>query len=122
MPADTRTLTIAATAGSSATPADGFAHFVHGGEAGLSRFHGTVTCLQVGPGGTVQLSGTVLDGATAAGIVIAGQDYAFTLTVGKGQQAFSLPRFAPAGALAPCGGGRPIVVPITQGLLRTAPG
>lgn len=112
---DTRKLTVHAETAGAATSAAGFVQFNHLSPNGLSRFRGSVTCLSVDETGTVQISGSVLKGITASGVVLTGKDYAFTIQTDSSPQAFSLPGFADAGTLAPCSGGRPELVPVTQG-------
>ncbi len=101
---DLRILAVDAQADGSGI-ASGITSFVHVAPAGVSRFVGTVACFRQDGGGQVQLSGQVLDGATAAGVVLTGKDYFFTLEADGGPQAFSLPSFAEAGARSGCSGG-----------------
>ena len=83
---------------------------------GISRFKGTVTCLQI-TGAVAQISGTVTRGETAAGVILTGKQYAFTITLGD-TQSFSLPRFAPK--IDPCSGGNLTkTVAVTQGHYAT---
>jgi hypothetical protein len=89
--------------------------FQHGSPNGISRFKGTVTCLQI-RGEVAQISGTVTRGETATGTILTGQEYAFTITLGDTQR-FSLPRFA--ATIDPCSGGRPQTVAVTQGHYKT---
>lgn len=121
LPDDTRKLTInAATAGDA--HGTGFVYFRHLGPLGLSAFRGAVTCLSVDPTGTVRVTGTVDRGVTASGMVLDGRDFAFTIQPYDPDPTFALPRLAPGGTLAPCGGGRTDVpvVPITEGALHVA--
>lgn len=117
---DTRKLTLHARTAEASAGGHGFVHFTHHSPAGLSRFHGAVTCLRIDAEGVVQLSGRVVRGETAAGVVLAGKDFAFTLDVGSDPQRFSLPRFKDATTLDPCSGGRPVIVPVSQGQIRLA--
>jgi len=112
--ADLRVLAVDARSDSSG-PADGTVSFVHVAPAGVSRFVGTVTCLSHDDVGQVQLSGQVLEGVTASGVVLTGRDFFFTLLVGEGPQAFSLPGFADAGTRGGCSGGNAQRVPVTYG-------
>jgi len=112
--ADLRVLAVDARSDTSG-PADGTVSFVHVAPTGVSRFVGTVTCLNHDDAGQVQLSGQVLEGVTAAGAVLTGRDFFFTLLVGDGPQAFSLPGFADAGARGGCSGGSAQRVPVTYG-------
>lgn len=112
--ADTRSLVIAAEQHGTPTDADGAVRFVHLGPAGLSRFRGVVDCLQLTEAGLVQISGRVTGGVTAAGIVLDGLDYAFTIST-SGAQSFSLPRFGVADSIEPCSGGRVEIVPVSGG-------
>ncbi len=114
LPEDTRKLTINAQSEGAPTSASGFVQFIHNSPIGVSRFRGTVSCLTIGETGLVQVSGTVLDGVTAAGVVLDGKDYAFTIRAGTSPQTFSLPRFGDPGTLTPCGGGRLEMVTVTQ--------
>jgi len=104
--ADLRVLTVGAEADDPGS-ADGIMTFVHVAPAGVSRFVGAVTCLAIDDGGKVQLSGSVLDGVTAAGVELTGKDFLFTLVVNEGPQSFSLPAFADAGVRGRCSGGSP---------------
>jgi len=101
---DLRILAVDAQADGSGI-ASGITSFVHVAPAGVSRFVGTVACFRQDGGGQVQLSGQVLDGATAAGVVLTGKDFFFTLAADGGPQAFSLPSFADAGTRSGCSGG-----------------
>lgn len=112
--ADLRVLAVDARSDSSG-PAEGTVSFVHVAPAGVSRFVGTVTCLSQDDTGQVQFSGQVLEGVTAAGAVLTGKDFFFTLLVGDEPQAFSLPGFADAGARGGCSGGSAQRVPVTYG-------
>ncbi len=115
LPGDTRVLVVKAAAADGAT-AEGRVRFVHHSRAnGLSRFAGIVSCLRI-VGDTAQISGTVTRGRTAAGVVLTGKQYAFTLGLGEAPS-FSLPRFADE--LVACGGGRPETVAVTAGGFRT---
>jgi len=111
-PKDTRRLTIQAEP-TDGGAADGRVTFQHNNDPnGVSRFKGTVTCLQI-TGATTQISGTVTRGETAAGVILTGKQYAFTITLGDTQR-FSLPRFA--ATIDPCSGGNPTkAVAVTQG-------
>jgi len=111
---DLRVLAVDARSDSSGR-ADGTVSFVHVAPAGVSRLVGTVTCLSHDDAGRVQLSGQVLDGVTAAGAVLTGKDFFFTLLDGDGPQAFSLPGFAESGARGGCSGGNAQWVPVTYG-------
>jgi len=112
---DTRRLTIKAEPTNSGA-ADGRVTFQHDNDPnGISRFKGTVTCLQV-TGAVAQISGTVTRGETAAGAILTGKQYAFTITLGD-TQSFSLPRFA--ATIEPCSGGRAETVAVTQGHYTT---
>jgi len=91
--------------------------FVHRGVAGVSRFTGEVACA-VHDGDVVRLTGRVVEGETAAGVVLSGKDFGFTLGVGAGPQTFSLPRFGAPGTLVACSGGQATQVPVTAGHLR----
>jgi len=95
----------------------GRVRFVHRGVAGVSRFTGDVTCA-VHDGDVVRLTGRVVTGETAAGVVLSGKDFGFTLAVGAGPQTFSLPRFGDPGTLVACSGGQATQVPVTAGHLR----
>ena len=95
----------------------GRVRFVHRGVAGVSRFTGDVTCA-VHDGDVVRLTGRVVTGETAAGVVLSGKDFGFTLAVGAGPQTFSLPRFDAPGMLVACSGGQAAQVPVTAGHLR----
>ncbi len=115
LPGDTRVLAVHAATTDGAV-ADGRVTFAHRSSAnGLSRFSGTVSCLRI-VGATAQISGTVTRGRTAAGVVLTGKQYAFTLMLGEAPT-FSLPRFADQ--LVACGGGRPETVAVTAGGFRT---
>jgi len=94
----------------------GRVRFMHRGVAGVSRFTGDVTCT-VRDGDVIRLTGRVVTGETAAGVVLSGKDFGFTLGVGPGPQTFSLPRFG-APALVACSGGQATQVPVTAGHLR----
>ncbi len=95
----------------------GRVRFVHRGVAGVSRFTGDVTCA-VHDGDVVRLTGRVVTGKTAAGVVLSGKDFGFTLGVGAAPQTFSLPRFGAPGTLVACSGGQATQVPVTAGHLR----
>lgn len=110
---DTRRLTVKAE---STATSQGKLTFAHRAPAGISRFRGTITCLRSAPDGTVDISGTVANGQTASGVVLDGRDFAFTLETEPSDQSFSLPRFG--AGLADCSGGRPELVPVTEGRLR----
>ena len=107
---DVRRLSVRASDGA------GRVRFVHRGVAGVSRFTGDVTCA-VHDGDVVRLTGRVVTGETAAGVVLSGKDFGFTLGVGAGSSTFSLPRFGAPG-LAACSGGQATQVPVTAGHLR----
>ncbi len=107
---DTRKLTISAQAGSAS---GGMVQFIHNSPAGLTRFRGTVSCFNVS-GGTVQLSGVIEKGETATGALLDGKAFGFTINTSASPQAFSLPSFADAGGIPPCGGGRGETVPVTE--------
>lgn len=94
---DTRRVTVAATYDG------GVVRFRHWAPAGLSSFVATVSCLAE-QGGVVFLTGEVVRGKTAAGVVLDGRDFGMTLVPGAEPQRFSLPRFGPPGTLAPCSG------------------
>ncbi len=113
-PNDTRRLTIKAEP-TDGGAADGRVTFQHDSPNGVSRFKGTVTCLQI-TDGVAKITGTVTRGETATGTVLTGMPYAFTITLGD-TQSFSLPSFDPT--IDPCGGSpkRPAVV--TQGHYTT---
>jgi len=113
-PSDTRRLTIKAEP-TDGGAADGRVTFQHDSPNGISRFKGTVTCLKI-TDEVAQISGTVTRGETAAGVVLTGRQYTFTITLGD-TQSFSLPRFAPK--IDPCSGGRPDTVAVTQGHYTT---
>ncbi len=114
-PNDTRRLTVQAEPADGGA-ADGRVTFQHDNDPnGISRFTGTVTCLQI-IGAVAQISGTVTRGETAAGGILTGKQYAFTITLGD-TQTFSLPRFA--ATIDPCSGGRPNTVAVTQGHYTT---
>jgi len=95
--------------------ASGITSFVHVAPAGVSRFVGTVACFRRDGDGEVQFSGQVLDGATAAGVVLTGKDFSFTLEADGRPQAFSLPSFADAGTQGGCSGGSVQRVAVTFG-------
>lgn len=111
---DLRILAVGAQADDSGI-ASGVTSFVHVAPAGVSRFVGTVACFRQDGGGQVQLSGQVLDGVTAAGVVLTGKDFFFTLEADGGPQAFSLPSFAEAGTRSGCSGGGAQRVAVTAG-------
>jgi hypothetical protein len=111
---DTRKLTVHAQTAGVAREASGFVHFTHQSPSGLSRFRGSITCLSIAADGTAQITGSVLNGVTAAGVVLAGKDYAFTIQTSTNPQTFTLPTFAASGALQPCSGSTRILVPVTQ--------
>ena len=115
-PNDTRRLTIKAEP-TDGGAADGRVTFQHNNDPnGISRFKGTVTCLQI-TGAVAQISGTVTRGETALGVILTGKQYAFTITLGDTQR-FSLPRFADT--IVPCSGGNPTkTVAVTQGHYTT---
>ncbi len=114
-PNDTRRLTVKAEPADGGS-AEGRVSFQHDNDPnGISRFKGTVTCLRI-TGAVAQISGTVTRGETAAGVVLTGKQYAFTVSLGDTQR-FSLPRFGDT--IAPCGGGRPETVAVTQGQFKT---
>ncbi len=118
---DTRVLAIEAVSTGATTDADGLVQFIHLGPAGLSRFGGIVDCLQLNEDGIVQISGRVTRGETAAGNVLDGLDYAFSVHA-TGAQSFSLPRFGAAGSIEPCSGGRAETVLVSEGrFVATAP-
>ncbi len=108
---DTRKLTV--TAQSAGASANGTVAFIHNSPAGLTRFRGTVSCLNVSAG-TVQVSGTIDKGETATGALLDGKAFAFTIATGTSPQRFSLPNFGDAGSIAPCSGGRSETVPVTE--------
>ncbi len=95
----------------------GRVRFVHRGVAGVSRFTGKVACA-VHDGDVIRLTGRVVTGETAAGVVLSGKDFGFTLGVGVEPQTFSLPRFDAPGKLVACSGGQTTQVPVTAGQLR----
>ena len=109
---DTRKLTISAQSagGSGGT---GTIRFIHNSPAGLTRFRGTVSCVNA-RGGTVQVTGMIDKGETATGALLDGKAFAFTIATSSKPQTFSLPIFADAGAIAACSGGRPETVPVTE--------
>lgn len=111
---DLRILAVDAQADDSGV-ASGITSFVHVAPAGVSRFVGTVACFRQDGGGQVQLSGQVLDGVTAAGVVLTGKDFFFTVEADGGPQAFSLPSFADAGTRNGCSGGSAQQVTVTVG-------
>ncbi|HVF38517.1 MAG TPA: hypothetical protein VM939_01370 [Gemmatimonadaceae bacterium] len=108
---DTRKLTVTAQAAGSA--ANGSVQFIHNSPAGMSRFRGTVSCLNVS-GETVQVSGVVEKGETATGTLLDGKAYAITIKAGSAPQSFSLPSFGEQGAVGACSGGRAETVPVTE--------
>ena len=112
--ADLRVLAVGAQADDPGS-ADGAVSFVHVAPGGVSHFVGAVTCLRQNDLGQVQLSGQVLDGVTAGGVVLTGKDFFFTLVAGDGPQAFSLPAFADAGVRGGCSGGGAQRVAVTHG-------
>jgi len=67
---------------------------------GISRFKGTVSCLQITDG--AQISGTVTRGKTAGGVILTGKQYAFHCHARRSPR-FSLTRFADT--IAPCSDG-----------------
>ncbi len=95
----------------------GRVRFVHRGVAGVSRFTGDVTCA-VHDGDVVRLTGRVVTGETAAGVVLSGKDFGFTLDLGARPRTFSLPQFGAPGTLEACSGGQATRVPVTAGHLR----
>lgn len=97
----------------------GRVRFEHRGVAGVSRFTGHVTCA-VHDGNVVRLTGQVVTGQTAAGVVLSGKDFGFTLGVGTTPQTLSLPKFSAAGTLVACSGGQSTQVPVTAGHVRVA--
>jgi len=114
-PNDTRRLTIQAEPTDGGTP-EGRVSFQHDNDPdGISRFRGTVTCVRI-TGAVAQISGTVTRGETAAGVILTGKQYAFTIKLGDTQR-FLLPRFA--ATIDPCSGGRPESVAVTQGRYKT---
>ncbi len=114
-PNDTRRLTIKAEP-TDGGAADGRVTFQHDNDPkGISRFKGTVTCLKI-TDAVAQISGTVTRGETAAGVILTGKQYTFTITLGDTQR-FSLPRFA--ATIDPCSGGSPKIVAVTQGHYAT---
>lgn len=104
---DTRKLTV------TAADAGGSVQFIHNSPAGMSRFRGTVSCLNVS-GSVVQASGVVDKGETATGTLLDGKAFAITIQAGSSPQSFSLPNFGDAGSIGPCSGGRPETVPVTE--------
>ncbi len=108
---DTRKLTISAQANPGSTAASGTIQFIHNSPAGLSRFRGSVTCLNLS-GGTVQISGVIERGETATGGLLDGKSFAFTVNVGSGSQSFSLPNVGDG--IGACSGGRAESVPVTE--------
>jgi hypothetical protein len=102
-----------------ATRVDGQVTFQHRSPDGLSWFAGSVTCSRRSPDGVVLISGSIRQGRTAAGVDLRGKDFGLTVDTAGDPQRFSLPRFADAGALAPCSGGRPETVPVTFGGFST---
>lgn len=114
LPDDTRKLTLNAQTAAVPTAATGFAHFTHQSPTGLSRFRGSVTCLSVNATGSVQISGIVLNGVTAAGVVLTGKAYAFTIDTHHIDDMFSLPKFGDPDTFIPCSGGREVMVPVTE--------
>jgi hypothetical protein len=109
---DTRKLTVDAKAAAGGAPS-GTVRFIHNSPAGLTRFRGTVSCVSVS-GGTAQVSGIIDKGETATGALLDGKAFAFTINTSAKPQTFSLPNYADAGGIAPCGGGRPETVPVTE--------
>jgi hypothetical protein len=101
--------------------ARGGVRFVHQSPEGVNRFVGAVSCLRRSQPGTVEISGSVVQGRTTTGDVLAGRDFAFTVHMAEEPQQFSLPRFGDGGTLAPCSGGRPEMVPVTAGGFRSEP-
>ncbi len=114
LPGDTRKLTVNAQTAGGAPATTGFVHFTHQGPTGLSRFRSSVTCLSVDATGSVQISGIVLTGVTAAGIVLAGKAYAFTIDTQQPGHVFLLPKFGDPETFAPCSGGREISATVTE--------
>ncbi len=112
---DTRRLTIKATTSAADGAAEGRVSFIHHSPSGISRFKADVTCLRL-VGQTAELSGVVTRGETAAGMMLTGRQFAFTVRLDD-PQSFSLPRFAQE--VAPCSGGRPQQVAVTQAGFRT---
>jgi hypothetical protein len=119
--ADLRVLAVGAQADDPGS-ADGVVSFVHVSPGGVSHFVGAVTCLRQDDVGQVQLSGQVLEGVTAAGAVLTGKDFFFTLVVGDGPQAFSLPAFADADVRGGCSSGGAQRVAVTHGGVSVSPG
>ena len=109
---DTRKLTVDAKAAAGGAPG-GTVQFIHNSPAGLTRFRGTVSCLSV-TAGIAQISGIIDKGETATGALLDGKAFAFTINTSTKQQTFSLPNYADAGGITPCGGGRPETVPVTE--------
>lgn len=110
LPDDERRLSVQArTAPSGETT--GRVSFSHESPNGLSRFTAALDCLAIGPDGTVQVSGTIAQGSTAAGVVLDDKPVAFTLRT-SGAQTFSLPRIGES--VTACGGGRPEQVPVSK--------
>ena len=115
---DTRKLTANATASAGPSSATGDIQFIHNSPAGLSRFRGTVSCLSTS-GGVVKISGTVDKGETAAGTLLDGKAFAFTIHAATSPQSFSLPTFADAGSIGACSGSPAVTVPVTELGFRT---
>jgi hypothetical protein len=109
---DTRKLTVDAKAAAGGAPG-GTVQFIHNSPAGLTRFRGTVSCVSLS-GGIAQVSGTIDKGETATGALLDGKAFAFTINMSSKPQTFSLPNYADAGGIPPCGGGRPETVPVTE--------
>jgi len=108
---DTRKLTVAAESGGST--ANGSVQFIHNSPSGMSRFRGSVSCMNVS-GGTVQVSGTVEKGETVSGTLLDGKSYAITIQAGGSPQSFSLPSFGEPASAGSCSGGRAETVPVTE--------
>lgn len=104
---DTRKLTV------NAAEAGGSVQFIHNSPAGMSKFRGTVSCLNVSAG-VVQVSGVVDKGETATGTLLDGKAFAITIQAGSSPQSFSLPNFGDAGSIGACSGGRPETVSVTE--------
>jgi hypothetical protein len=109
---DTRKLTVDAKAAAGGA-GSGTVQFIHNSPAGLTRFRGTVSCLSIS-GGIAQVSGSIDKGETATGALLDGKAFAFTINMSAKPQTFSLPNYADAGGIAPCAGGRPETVPVTE--------
>ncbi len=109
LPEDQRRLSVEGRLAVDGT-ASGRLSFTHHSPSGLSHFTARVMCLEFVDGRT-EVSGTIIKGETAAGVVLDGKPVAFTLDT-EGAQNFSLPQLGP-GAVD-CGGGRAETVPVTQ--------